>query len=162
MPARENLELIRAWVDAINRNDVEEELACWQPDGEMTVVPTGTTFKGTEALRRGGEHSAAMVGAQPIEGRKQITNLFASDEWACVEYDVRASVAGPIEMQGVQIIPAGIERAIDLKVCVIAHVRDGKMDVAREYWDSASMARQLGLDNARVAAVYSSLGTDAG
>src|SRR5262245_52998709 len=94
MAARQNVELIRRWVDAINRNDVEAELACWQTDGEMTVVPTGTTFKGTEALRRGGESSAAMVGAQPVAGRKQITNLFASDDWACVEYDVRAIVVG--------------------------------------------------------------------
>jgi hypothetical protein len=34
MTAQENMNLIRAWVDAVNRNDVEGELACWQPDGE--------------------------------------------------------------------------------------------------------------------------------
>ena len=149
-------------VDAINRDDVAGELACWQPDGEMTVVPTGTTFKGIEALRRGGEESASMVGAQPSQGRKQITNLFASGDWVCVEYDVRATAAGPIALQNVTIIPAGVSRTIELKVCVIAHIRDGKIDHAGEYWDSASMARQLGVDGAVVAAMYSSLGSGAG
>ncbi len=35
MSAQENMATIRAWVDAINRNDVDAELACWQPDGEI-------------------------------------------------------------------------------------------------------------------------------
>jgi hypothetical protein len=128
----------------------------------MTVVPTGTTLKGVEALRRGGEKSASMVGAQPAQGRKQITNLFASEEWVCVEYDVRATVTGPLEVQGVTIIAAAVERTVELKVCVIAHIRDGKMDIVREYWDSATMGRQLGLDSTKVATAYSSLGSDGG
>jgi hypothetical protein len=38
MPAQENIAVIRRWVDAINRNDIDAELACWQPDGEFLVV----------------------------------------------------------------------------------------------------------------------------
>jgi ketosteroid isomerase-like protein len=97
MTAQENMDLIRAWVDAVNRNDVEGELACWQPDGEMTIMATGATSKGHAALRQGGERSAAMVSAQPLVGRKHITNLFASEEWVCVEYHSRATITGPIE-----------------------------------------------------------------
>ncbi|SRR6266700_205366 len=161
MTAQENMNLIRAWVDAVNRNDVEGELACWQPDGEMTIMATGTTSKGHAALRQGGEWSASMVSAQPLQGRKQITNLFASDEWVCVEYHSRATITGPIEMRGVTIIPEGISRAIDTEACVIAHIRDGKMDRAREYFDSATFARQLEVNSAEVSALYSSLLTDA-
>jgi hypothetical protein len=72
-----------------------------------------------------------------------------------------ASIAGPITLRGVQIIPEGATRSVETRVCVIAHIRDGKMDRAREYFDSGSMARQLGLDSAPVAAMYSSLGADA-
>ncbi len=44
MTAQTHMDLVRAWVDAINRNDIEAELACWQPDAQMTVVPLGVTF----------------------------------------------------------------------------------------------------------------------
>jgi ketosteroid isomerase-like protein len=162
MTAQENMNLIRAWVDAVNRNDVEGELACWQPDGEMTIIATGATSKGHAALRRRRERSAAMVSAQSLAGRKHITNHFASEEWVCVEYHSRATITGLIEMRGVTIIPEGISRAIDTEVCVIAHIRDGKMDSAREYFDSATFARQLEVESASVAAMYSTLLTDAG
>ena len=101
-----------------------------------------------------------MVGGQPPEGRKQITNLFATDDWACVEYDVVATADGPIELEGITLIPAGERRALELRVCVIVNITDGKMAVAREYWDSASMARQLGVGDAQLSAMYASLGSE--
>ena len=71
--------------------------------------PLGVTFKGVDEFRRGGVKSSAMVGTQPLEGRKQITHLFGSgDDWVCVEYDVQASVDGPIVLQNVIVVPAGV------------------------------------------------------
>jgi hypothetical protein len=63
MSAHANIATIRRWVDAINRNDIDAELACWQPDGEFLVVPTGATYNGTAQLRRGGQTSASLVGS---------------------------------------------------------------------------------------------------
>jgi hypothetical protein len=79
-------------------------LACWQPDGEFFIVPTGTTYKGIAEIQQAGKKSAAVIGGQPIEGRKQITHLSAGADWACVEYDTQATVAGPIKIS-----PAGFE-----------------------------------------------------
>lgn len=110
MSAEENMKVIRTWVDAINRNDVETELSCWQPDGEFHVVATGSTFKGIEQIKRAGEVSASIVHAQPAEGRKQISNLFASAQWGCVEYHTDATLAGPIKLRDVEIIPKGVTR----------------------------------------------------
>ncbi len=161
MTAQTNMQLIQAWVDAVNRNDVQAELACWQPDGEFEVVATGTIYQGVAELERAGGASAAMVAGQPAQGRKQITNLFASEDWACVEYATHATIAAPIALRGVELVPTGATRSVDTRVCVIAHIRDGKMDRAREYFDSGSIARQLGLDSATVAAMYSALGAEA-
>jgi hypothetical protein len=105
--------------------------------------------------------SASTVAGQPAQGRKQIANLFASEDWACVEYGLHASIAGPITLRGVEIVPDGATRSVEMRVCVIAHIRDGKVDCAREYFDSGVIARQLGLDSATVAAMYSSLGAEA-
>ena len=55
MSAEQNVKLIRSWVDAINRNDVDGELACWQPDGEYFVIATDSHFKGINELKRAGE-----------------------------------------------------------------------------------------------------------
>jgi ketosteroid isomerase-like protein len=158
--AQENMNLIRRWVEAVNRNDVRGELACWQPDGEFFIVPTGTTYKGTAEIEQAGRASAAMVGAQPAQGRKQITSLFASEDCVCVEYDAQAAIAGPIEVGGVTILAEGASRTLELKVCVVAQIRDGKMDRAREYFDSSSMARQLGLDGASLGSLYGSLASE--
>jgi ketosteroid isomerase-like protein len=160
--AETNVQLIKAWVDAINRNDVQAELACWQPDGEFEVVATATVYKGLAELERAGRVSASLIAGQPAQGRKQITNLFASEDWTCVEYSTHATIAGPIRLRGVEVVPDGVTRSVETRVCVIAHVSNGKMDRAREYFDSGGIARQLGLDSATVAAMYSSLGTAVG
>jgi len=99
MSAHANIATIRRWVDAINRNDIDAELACWQPDGEFLVVPTGATYNGTAQLRRGGQTSASLVGGQPADGRKHITYLDAGDDWACVHYDVHAVIRDPLHHQ---------------------------------------------------------------
>jgi steroid delta-isomerase-like uncharacterized protein len=154
-----NMDLIRAWVDAVNRDDIEEELACWQPDGEFYIVPTATTYKGIAAIRQAGKQSAAAIGGQPIQGRKQITHLDAGEDWACVEYDTQATITGPIAIQNVTVIPEGVNQTVVSKACVVFQMKNGKIDRAREYFDSFSMAQQLGLDRAALAKMYSSLGS---
>jgi hypothetical protein len=72
MTAQTNMELIQAWVAAVNQNYVRAELACWQPDGEFEVVATGTIYKGLAELERAGGVSASMVAGQPVQGRKQL------------------------------------------------------------------------------------------
>jgi ketosteroid isomerase-like protein len=87
-----NMDLVRTWVNAINQNDIEAELACWQPDGEFFVAPTGTTYRGIAEIRRAGERSASVIGGQPVQGRKQITHLDAGEDWAVVEYESQADI----------------------------------------------------------------------
>jgi steroid delta-isomerase-like uncharacterized protein len=156
---QENMDLIRAWVDAINRNDIDGELACWQPDGEFVVVPTGMTYRGRDEIGQAGQKSASAVGGQPIQGRKQITHLDAGDDWACVEYDTQATITGPIHFQNVTLVPEGVTRDVVTKACVVFQIRNGLLDRAREYFDAFSMAQQLGLDRDALAKMYASLGS---
>ena len=158
MSAEQHVALVRAWVDAINRNDVEAELARWQPDGQFIVIPTSTAYRGVEELRRAGANSLPAIGDQPVEGRKQITNVFATDDAACVEYDTLADIQGPITIRGMTLIPEGVTRRVQSKVCVVFRLTDGKLQVGREYWDSASITRQLGVSDSQLSALYQSLG----
>ena len=64
-------------------------------------------------------------------------------------------------MRGVPLIEAGESRKVELDVCVVAELRNGKIHKAREYFDSATMSRQLGLDPQRLAALFEGLGAKA-
>lgn len=157
--SQKNMDLIREWVDAVNRNDVEAELACWQPDGEFYAVPTGMTYKGIEEIRKAGEKSASVVGGQPVKGRKQITHLSAGEDWACVEYDTHADIVGPIAIKDLTLLPEGAKKTVITKACVVFQLKDGKIYRAQEYFDALSMAQQLGLHPEILAKMYASLGS---
>lgn len=157
--SQKNMDLIREWVDAINRNDVEAELDCWQPDGEFFVVPTGTTYKGVKEIRKAGEKSASVVGGQPIKGRKQITHLSAGEAWACVEYDTHADIVGPIVIKDLTLLPEGVKKTVITKACVVFQLKDGKIYHAREYFDASSMAQQLGLSPEILSKMFASIGS---
>jgi len=131
-----NLELIQRWIEAHNRDDIEAELDCWDDDAEMTIVPTGMTYKGKAALRE-----AAKM-AVKSKGRKVITHIFASGDWVCAEYTAYATIHGPMNAHGI-VIPAGISKNTQLKVCFLANIREGKIVLSREYWDTGSMTKQL-------------------
>jgi ketosteroid isomerase-like protein len=155
--SRRNMDLVRGWVDAINRNDVEAQLECWQPDGEFVVTPTGTTYRGLPEIRRAGERSAAAIGAQPGQGRKQITHLDAGEDWAVVEYDTRADIKGPFNLGTVTVLPAGVSRTVVTRACVVIELRRGKFQRAQEFFDTLSMPQQLGIDRATLEKMYASL-----
>jgi len=159
MCEQQNMAVIRAWVEAINRNDVDAELACWAPDGEYVVIPTGSTYRGVEQIRNAGHRSAALVGDQPAHGRKQITHLEAGNDWACVSYDAHATITGPLILDGVTVIPKGVDRTIVTKACVVFEMSDAKITRGTEYFDKAAMAQQLGIDQPVLERLYSSLGS---
>ncbi len=156
---QENLATVRAWVEAINRNDVDAELACWASDGEFTVVPTGVTYRGREQIRLAGQQSASVIAGQPIEARKRITHLEAGEQWACVSYEVHATIRGPVALDGIMVIPEGSERTVMGKSHVVFEMRQGKLGRGLEYVDPAAMAEQLGIDRSLLARLYSSLGS---
>lgn len=159
--SQKNMDTIRTWVDAINRNDIEAELACWQPDGEFHIIPTDTTFQGVAEIREAGRRSAMAIGGQPVEGRKQIIHLDAGDDWATVEYTAEATIAGPIAIQGVTILAEGVRRNLVQKSVLLFQMREAKIYRGQEVFDALGMAKQLGLDPETLAKLYASLGSPA-
>jgi len=157
-PSQTNMAVIRNWVEAINRNDIAAELECWQPDGEFFIVATGTTYRGIDEIQQAGKKSAAVIGGPPVAGRKKITHLSAGADWACVEYDAQATVVGHIQIRDVTLIPAGVQRTLVSKACLVFEMRNGRIRRAREYFDASSMAEQLGLDPATLEKLYTALG----
>lgn len=146
--AQENMRIIRAWIDAHNRQDMKA-LEYLDEDIEIVEIPTGVVYKGMAKMKELAEM------AYRRHGWKDITHIMATNEEVCVEYIARADTSQPLTeaekaggLHGVDISKARADKALfELKVCFVCHIKDGKIDRAREYWDAATITRQLGIAN---------------
>jgi len=144
-----NMAVMRGWIEAHNRQDIDGALVFFDKDIEIEEVPTGVRYKGIDASR---EMAKVAYGAQ---GHKEIANLFASEDWACVEYVAKARLTGAANISGPTIVGDvrhGVDvtsgkQEVEMKVCYLAHFnKDGKIDHVREYYDLLSVMTQLGVD----------------
>lgn len=135
--SEQNINVIKNWLEAHNRDDIEGELSYWDNNAHMTIIPTGKTYNGIDELR------AAAQMAVKSHGRKTLNHIFADGEWVCAEYTVVSQVAGPMDAHNIK-IPAGVTKELTLQICFLANVVNGKIVRSREYWDTGSMLRQLG------------------
>ena len=149
-----NMAVMRGWIDAHNRQDVDGALVFFDKDIEIEEVPTGVKYRGIDAIR---EMAKVAYGAQ---GYKEIVNLFSSEDWACVEYVAKAKLSGAADISGPTIVgdvKRGVNVApgreeVEMKVCYLAHfTAEGKIGHVREYYDMLSVMTQLGVDVREVA-----------
>ena len=131
-----NITVIQEWIESHNRDDIDAELGFWDDKATMTIVATGKTYSGIAELQ------AAAQMAVKSHGRKTITHIFTGDDWVCAEYTAKSTVSGPMDAHGI-VIPAGVVKDMELQICFLARIQDGKIIESREYWDTASMMRQL-------------------
>lgn len=134
--AEQNTKVITDWLEAHNRDDIEGELAFWDDNAKMTIIPTGKVYNGIDELR-----AAAQMAAKS-QGRKTLSHIFADDEWVCAEYVSVSYVAGPMDAHNIK-VPAGVTKELTLQICFLANVVEGKIVQSHEYWDTGSMMRQL-------------------
>ncbi len=110
-------------------------------------MPTGVVWRG----RRYMENLARL--AYSRKSHKRLTHVFATEQEAGVEYVTAVPTAGEVNrfekewgLHGIHI--SGAEPTSDmfeLAVCFVCEIKNGRIRRAREYWDAASMARQLGV-----------------
>lgn len=110
-------ELVRSWVEAFNRADVEA-LAGLYADDAVNHQVAEAPVHGREAIRR-------MFAAGFAAARMTciVENVFEDGEWAMLEW------RDPLGLRG----------------CGFFHVVDGRIVFQRGYWDKLSFLRQQGL-----------------
>jgi len=144
--AQANLELIKAWLDAHNRQDMKA-LDYLSDDVEIVEIPTGVIWRGRQDM----ENLARLAYSRKSD--KRLTHIFATDNDACVEYLTVVSLTGAVsdfeKEQGLHGIDGSNATptvdVLELAVCFVCEIQDGKIRRAREYWDAGGMARQLGV-----------------
>ena len=124
---------------AMNGGDVDAVAALAAEDIVFTDVAGGEELKGRELWR---EYSGRYVKAFP-DLQMDVTNLVSTEDTATLEAVVRGTQKGALESPGGSIPATG--RPIELRVCLVAHERDGLITDAREYYDAVTLMLQLGI-----------------
>ncbi len=77
------------------------------------------------------------------DGQLEITNVIIQDDRAVVEFVNTGTHTGTLLSNLGTFPPTG--RVMKVRYCSVMRVADGKVIEGRDYYDSASIARQLGL-----------------
>ncbi len=77
------------------------------------------------------------------DGEVKVVNVIVEGDWAVVEFVNRGTQTGTLHSSLGDFPPTG--RSMEIRYCSVMKVNDGKVIEGRDYYDSASIARQLGL-----------------
>ena len=77
------------------------------------------------------------------DGEVKIVNVIVQNTWAVVEFVNRGTQTGPLHSSLGTFLPSG--RRMEVRYCSVMRVADGMVVEGRDYYDSASIVRQLGL-----------------
>ncbi len=139
MSAQDNIRIVRELFDAINNHQVDRAAALVDDNADWLDVATGAVYRGPQGFR---QLSQSWWEAFP-DNSIEITNLFASDDFACVEYVGRGTFTGPLNWPTLGAAPTG--RTLDLPFCDVYRIHNGRIVNARDYYDLMTMLDQLGL-----------------
>ncbi|MEX5729206.1 steroid delta-isomerase-like uncharacterized protein [Rhodovulum iodosum] len=131
--------IVRKFHESWDLRDPERGMSVIAEDCHFEDVARGELLPGPEAYKRDYER---WLTAFP-DGALEITNVIVQGDWAVVEFTNRGTQTGPLRSSLGTFPPSG--RRMEARYCSVMRVKDGKVVEGRDYYDSASIARQLGL-----------------
>lgn len=72
---------------------------------------------------------------------KNLMNLFASEDSACLEYLTGGTLTKQADFPSIKILPTG--KKYEFMCCFVFHITNGKIDRVHEYFDMKTVKRQL-------------------
>ena len=135
----DNATFVRSLYEAWNNRDWDYAANAMAPDGEIIDVPSGTTSRGPEGMRK---YNATWADAFP-DGRITVERVIESGDVVVAEYTGRGTHTGPLVTDMGTIQPTG--KSVTLEFCDVNEVGGGMLKRQRSYWDTGSLMTQLGL-----------------
>ncbi len=77
------------------------------------------------------------------DGECKVVNVMTQGDWAVVEFVNRGTHTGVLETDAADFPPTG--RRYEVRYCSVMRVQDGMVVEGRDYYDSATILRHLGL-----------------
>jgi steroid delta-isomerase-like uncharacterized protein len=131
--------IVRTFHESWDLRDPDRGAAVIAEDCYFEDVARGEVLSGPEAYK---QDYHRWRDAFP-DGEVKITNVIVQGEWAVVEFVNRGTQTGTLHSSLGEFPPTG--RAMEVRYCSVMRVDDGKVVEGRDYYDSASIAKQLGL-----------------
>ncbi len=144
MAAQGNVALARSLIDLYNDRQsdpawLEKSLAAFAADAETFDAPSGATLRGPEGYKR---LTLFFKEALP-DGREEVTNAFATEDQVVLESIVRGTNTGSWNLPTGAIPGRG--RSIELRVCHVFQIRNGKIVSNHTYYDMTTLLEQFDL-----------------
>jgi len=135
---RNNGRMMQVYFDALFTKDLKPMLDMFAQDIEWLIVPTGDTIKGKDEIAK----LAANHWAASPNRIKTLVNLFASEEFASLEYRTEGTLTKQADFPSIKFEPTG--KKYDFLCCFVFHIKNAKIDRVHEYFDMETVKRQLG------------------
>jgi ketosteroid isomerase-like protein len=135
---QDNLQMMHIYFDSLFGKDLKPMLDLFDEHIEWLIVPTGDTFKGKEELAKGAQNHWA---ASPNR-IKTLVNVFASEDFACLEYLTGGTLTNQADFLSISFQPT--MKQYEFQCCFVFHITNGKIDRVHEYFDMETVKRQLG------------------
>ena len=130
---------LREVLDSLSAHDLDRVGAVVDERFEFVDMGGGDVVRSREEWRA---FCGVFVTAFP-DLTQDVRLLVDAGEYAFAEVVARGTHTGPLATPEVEIAPTG--RTIEIPFCVVMRARDGLLVEGREYYDAATLLRQLGL-----------------
>jgi ketosteroid isomerase-like protein len=145
--AQDNLQMMQTYFDALfapdlsaSQSRIDQILDLFDDNIEWLIVPTGDILKGKAVLAKlAPNHWAASPNRI-----KTLVNLFAGEEFACLEYRTGGTLTAQADFPSISFPPTG--QKYEFLCCFVFHIAGGKIDRVHEYFDMETIKRQLGTE----------------
>lgn len=134
---------VRQFHESWDLRDPERGAAAIAPDCQFEDVARGEAQIGPEGYLADYHRWRAAFPDGEVKVVNVITGGHGPDGWAVVEFLNRGTQTGPLNSSLGEFPPSG--RRMEARYCSVMRVENGKVVEGRDYYDSASIARQLGL-----------------
>ncbi len=134
---------VRQFHESWDLRDPDRGAAVIAPDCQFEDVARGESQIGPDGYRADYHRWRAAFPDGEVKVVKVITGSDGPDGWAVVEFLNRGTQTGVLHSSLGEFPPSG--RPMEVRYCSVMRVQDGKVVEGRDYYDSASIARQLGL-----------------
>jgi ketosteroid isomerase-like protein len=134
----DNLQMMHTYFDALFGKDLTPILEMIDEHIEWLIIPTGDTLKGKEQIAK----LAPNHWAASSDRIKTLVDVFASEDFACLEYRTAGALTNQANFPSISFQPTG--KHYEFLCCFTFHITNGKIDRVHEYFDLETIKRQLG------------------